>query len=72
LSAAADDASTMRLLLQDAAHTDSLAAFLRTVGQEPVVAAPAELEVEVDPAELDVYLRVWRVLHPDAEVTVQA
>jgi hypothetical protein len=62
----------MRLLLRDAAHTDSLAAFLRSVGQQPAVLAPDELEVDVDPAELDVYLRVWQVLHPDADVTMQA
>jgi hypothetical protein len=62
----------MRLLLRDAAYTERLAAFLRSVGQLPVVAAPDLLEVEVDPAELDIYLRVWQVLHPDAEVTVQA
>jgi len=62
----------MRLLLRDAAHTDDLAAFLRSVGQHPVVAAPDALEVDLDPAELDVYLRVFQVLHPDAEVTVQA
>jgi len=72
LSAAADDASTMRLVLRDAAHTDSLAAFLRSVGQRPVVAAPDELEVDVGAAELDIYVRVWQVLHPDAEVTVRA
>jgi hypothetical protein len=62
----------MRLLLRDAAHTDSLTAFLLSVGQRPVVVASHELEVDVDPAELDVYLRVWQVLHPDADVTVQA
>lgn len=61
----------MRLLLRDAAHTDSLAAFLRTVGQDPVVAAPDEIEVDVDPTELEVYLRVWQVLHPDADVTIE-
>lgn len=72
MSAAADDASTMRLVLRDAAHTDSLAAFLRSVGQRPVVAAPDELEVDVGAAELDIYVRVWQVLHPDAEVTVRA
>ena len=62
----------MRLLLRDAAYTERLAAFLRSVGQQPVVAAPDTLDVEVDPAELDVYLRVWQVLYPDAELTVQA
>jgi len=62
----------MRLLLRDAAYTERLAAFLRSVGQQPVVAAPDALDVDVEPAELDVYLRVWQVLEPDAEVTVQA
>lgn len=62
----------MRLLLRDAAHTDSLAAFLRSVGQRPVVTASDELEVDVDAAELDIYVRVWQVLHPEAEVTTQA
>jgi len=62
----------MRLLLRDATDTERLAAFLRSVGQQPVVVASDTLDVDVDPAELDVYLRVWQVLHPDAEVTVQA
>lgn len=62
----------MRLRLRDAAYTERLAAFLRSVGQQPSVSAPDTLDVEVDPIELDVYLRVWQVLHPDAEVTVQA
>jgi hypothetical protein len=62
----------MRLLLRDASYTERLGAFLRSVGQVPVAAGPDALEVEVDPAELEVYLRVWQVLYPDAEVTVQA
>ena len=63
----------MRLLLRDAAYTERLAAFLRSVGQEPTVAAPDTVELaDVEAAELDVYLGVWKVLHPDAEVTVQA
>ena len=62
----------MRLQLRDAAHTDSLAGFLRSVGQEPVVAAPDALEIDLDPAELNVYVRVWQVLNPDADVTMRA
>ncbi len=63
----------MRLLLRDAADTERLAAFLRSVGQRPVAAGPHALDVgEAEPAEIEVYLRVWQVLHPDAEVTVQA
>jgi hypothetical protein len=62
----------MRLVLRDAAYTERLAAFLSSVGQDPTVSEPDRLDVDADPAELDVYLRVWHVLYPDAEVTVQA
>ena len=62
----------MRLFLQDAVHTESLASFLRSVGQTPVLVGPDALDVDVEPAELEVYLRVWQVLHPDADVTMQA
>ncbi len=62
----------MRLRLRDAAYTERLAAFLRSVGQQPSVSAPDTHDTHVHPVDLDVYLRVWQVLHPDAEVTVQA
>jgi hypothetical protein len=62
----------MRLLIHDSTYTERLAAFLRSVGQRPVVAGPTELEVdETEPAEIEVYLRVWRVLYPDAHVVLQ-
>jgi len=37
------------------------------------VAGPGQLELDLSPtgatpAELEIYLRVWRVLYPDAEV----
>jgi hypothetical protein len=63
----------MRLLLHDSAYTDRLAAFLRSVGQRPVPAGPLALEVaDTEPAEIEVYLRVWRVLYPEAGVRLQA
>jgi hypothetical protein len=63
----------MQLVLHDSAYTDRLAAFLRSVGQRPVVAGPQSVEVdETEPAEIEVYLRVWRVLYPDATVNLQA
>jgi hypothetical protein len=63
----------MRLLLHDPAYTDRLAAFLRSVGQRPLVSGPLALDVtEIEPAELEVYLRVWKVLYPDAEVELVA
>jgi hypothetical protein len=59
----------MRLLLDDPAYTERLAAFLRSVGQRPVRSGPLALDVaEADAAELEVYLRVWLVLYPDAKV----
>lgn len=63
----------MDLLLRDPAYTDRFASFLTSLGQQPVVAAPdrVELAVGADEAsrlEVEIYLRVWRVLHPEAEV----
>ena len=61
----------MRLLLDDPAYTERLAAFLRSVGQRPARSGPLALELaEADAAELEVYLRVWLVLYPDAQVTI--
>ena len=60
----------MRLLLHDPSYTDRLAAFLRSVGQQPRVSGTGELEVDAPDEELDAYLRVWQVMHPDAEVRV--
>jgi len=59
----------MRVLLDDPAYTERLAAFLRSVGQRPVRSGPVALDVaEADAAELEVYLRVWLVLYPAATV----
>ena len=63
----------MQLRLSDPSYTDRLANFLRSLGQAAIVAGPGQLEVELSPsgptpAELEIYLRVWRVLYPDAEV----
>jgi hypothetical protein len=64
----------MQLLLRDPAYTERLASFLRSLGQRPIVSGPHHLELEPigrtapDRAELEIYLRVWRVLYPDAEV----
>jgi hypothetical protein len=61
----------LRLHLNDPAYTDRLAAFLRSVGQRPTVGAPGSLELaEIEVDELEVYLRVWRVLYPDADVVI--
>ena len=63
----------MQLFLRDPSYTDRLAAFLTSVGRRAVVAAPDRVDID-DPAdgvqhfELELYLRVWRVLYPDADV----
>ena len=63
----------MQLRLSDPSYTDRLANFLGSLGQTAIVAGPAQLEVDLSAAnstraELETYLRVWRVLYPDAGV----
>jgi hypothetical protein len=63
----------MQLLVRDPSYTDRLAAFLTSVGRRAVVGAPdrVDLDESTDDAqnlELELYLRVWRVLYPDADV----
>lgn len=66
----------MQLHLSDPAYTDRLASFLKSLGQRPMVTCPDHVELEpvVDDesrVELEIYLRVWRVLYPDANVEVE-
>jgi hypothetical protein len=58
----------MQLRLSDPSYTDRLAHFLRSLGQTTIVAGPTHLEVDTPRSELRIYLRVWAVLYPDAEV----
>jgi hypothetical protein len=58
----------VQLRLSDPSYADRLAHFLRSLGQAVLVAAPGELEVDTPRSELLIYLRVWAVLYPDAEV----
>lgn len=63
----------MQLLLRDPSYTDRLATFLTSVGRQAVVAAPDRVDLdegaeESQRLELELYLRVWRVLYPDADV----
>jgi hypothetical protein len=67
----------MELLLRDSAYTNRLLSFLTSLGQTAVLAAPNRLELddgstESARLELEIYLGVWRVLHPDADVEVSA
>jgi len=63
----------MQISLRDPAYTDRLAAFLRSLGQTVVVNGPDRVElvaadVELSRGEVQIYLRVWRELSPEAEV----
>ena len=63
----------MQLRLSDPGYTDRLATFLRSLGQTVRVAAPDQVEVDLPAGsssarELAIYLRVWKVLYPDADV----
>jgi hypothetical protein len=67
----------MQLRLNNPGYTDRLANFLRSLGQAAIVAGPAQLEVNLSPdpsarEELEIYLRVWRVLYPDTEDQVES
>jgi len=63
----------MELYLRDPSYTDRLAAFLTSVGRRAVVGAADRVDLAETPddlqhLELELYLRVWRVLYPDADV----
>jgi hypothetical protein len=63
----------MQLLVRDPSYTDRLAAFLTSVGRRAVVGAPDRVDLDESPddshhLELELYLRVWRVLYPEADV----
>ncbi len=61
----------MQLRLSDPSYTDRLATFLRSLGQTVFQAGPGQLEVATSGRdELMIYLRVWNVLYPDADVQV--
>ena len=62
----------MELRLSDPSYTDRLATFLRSLGQTVIDAGPGQLEViSTSRDELVIYLRVWDVLYPDADVQVE-
>jgi hypothetical protein len=67
----------MQLRLNDPGYTDRLANFLRSLGQAAMVAGPGQLEVDLAAGssageELEIYLRVWRVLYPETEVQLES
>jgi hypothetical protein len=68
----------VQLTISDPAYTERLATFLESLGQSALVAGPGQIELVVDERaelvrnELRIYLKVWRVLYPEALVTVDS
>jgi len=67
----------MQLFLRDPTYTDRLAAFLTSVGRHAVVSAPDRVDIDehdddLQRLEVEMYLRVWAVIHPDADVELDA
>jgi hypothetical protein len=60
----------MQIRLLDPAYTDRLAAYLQSLGQRPTLSGPDSLELEGELAEIEIYVRVWQVLYPDADVEI--
>jgi hypothetical protein len=67
----------MDLRISDPEYTERLASFLLSLGQKAVVAGPDAVEVIPEDrvgaqVEMEIYIRVWNVLYPDARVSVDA
>jgi hypothetical protein len=63
----------MQLFVRDPSYTHRLAEFLTSVGRDAVVAAPDRVDLDENEddsqrLEVEMYLRVWRIIHPDADV----
>ena len=52
----------MQLRLSDPSYADRLAHFLRSLGQTVTAVEPTRLDVETPRSELEIYVRVWKVL----------
>jgi hypothetical protein len=66
----------LQLKVSDPRYTDRLAAFLQNLGQAAVVAEPGLVELSTrnereTRAEVEIYLRVWRVLYPGVDVEIE-
>jgi hypothetical protein len=70
----------MQLRLGDPIYTERLASFLESLGQTTIISGPNEIELiipesgkpgEMAQREVAIYLRVWSVLYPDAEISLE-
>ena len=75
----APNCGIMQLRLGDTIYTERLASFLESLGQATIVSGPNEIELlapdtgkagDMARREIAIYLRVWSVLYPDAEVSL--
>lgn len=64
----------MQLRLSDPAYDQRLASFLASLGKQALVSARGQIDVgdDIDEVELAIYLRVWNVLYPEAQVALEA
>jgi hypothetical protein len=67
----------MDIRITEPIYTDRLASFLESLGQTAIQCGPGQIDLivpETEPertvalSEIEIYLRVWRVLYPDAEI----
>jgi len=66
----------MQLRISDPGYTERLVNFLRSLGQAATAGGPGLLRIDIPSTEdalveLGIYLRVWKVLYPDADVQVE-
>jgi hypothetical protein len=67
----------MDIRIAEPVYTDRLASFLESLGQTAIQCGPGHIDLiipETEPertvamSEIEIYLRVWGVLYPDAEI----
>jgi hypothetical protein len=67
----------MDIRIAEPVYTDRLASFLESLGQTAIQCGPGQIDLivpDTEPdralalSEIEIYLRVWRVLYPDAEI----
>jgi hypothetical protein len=67
----------MDIRITEPVYTDRLASFLESLGQTAIQCGPGQIDLilpEGEPertvalSEIQIYLRVWGVLYPDAEI----
>jgi hypothetical protein len=67
----------MDIRIAEPVYTDRLASFLESLGQTAIQCGPGQIDLiipESEPertvalSEIQIYLRVWGVLYPDAEI----